>query len=117
MLYGNSRISAAISPPAVVMSASPMPAVAAIGFATPSAPFSWLNVWMMPVTVPRIPSIGSAVMIVETTPSPRPSLRPALNSIAFQMRMASPITDSARIGHMTGPPCLNISMSFAISLT
>ena len=99
-------------PAAVVISASPMPAVAASGFA--SAPFSAPNVCMMPMTVPRMPSIGSAVMIVETTVSPFALTRPARNSNAFQIRIASPRMESPRIGHMTGPPFRKTSTSFAM---
>ena len=118
-------------PAAVVISASPMPAVAARGEAF-SANLKEPNVLMMPVTVPRMPSIGSAVMIVERNPKPRwrrlrrpcgssngPVSRANVqNASRRSTTSASPTTERTRMGHITGPPSENhLKTSFMLRQT
>ena len=55
------------SPPAVVMSASAIPPETSLGSMMDWLPPSSSNDWMMPDTVPRMPSIGLAVTMVEST--------------------------------------------------
>jgi hypothetical protein len=62
-----------------------------------------------------MPSMGSAVIIVETTTSPfGERFFENINSSAFHARIATPIKDSASIGHMTGPPDKKSEIIFPI---
>ena len=93
-MKGNSESNATTSPDAVATSASPIPPEIARGSTIAPPPPSNSKLRMIPVTVPRMPSIGAAVMMVEsvaiqrsirmrsvsTEPTATASLAPSLRS-------------------------------------